>query len=1224
LRIVVFKLAHGVWRRRGEAASARLSAAPYSAHHKLYSEAVVSSIVSAVALAEVGRFREAVQYVQRAAKALYEAAKETFEKVKVTVQRLVELFVEAVARVLAWVDEHKAYLFLMAAVAAGVVALSVALNLWGLVELEKLAHVASAPFVAGLADAGGRAAERFRALAEGYERWKMEEKVISEIINAPLNGERSFSKLTGLKNLPKPLVELRKALKDIEDKTKIDEVEKDAAVVAALVLYKTLINNAGAYGEWAGWYRRARGLVKEREFAVTAEEVKRLREAHRRLEEVAEQVRRELNAVLALYASHSRDLYEKLRPHLEVDVKKAEGLAEARRIELSKYSNANMGTKVYAALLSAARGGIYGHAAMLLAGEGALADIVLSAPMTAYKKAKRVAKGRGEAVDPSRSRVGAAGWEDRAASALLRYLLSRTVSEDLVFRRVEGGFEVFRAYGGVETRIDELKIGESVARSEAGEEVLRRFVEEAKRQVPDLSGFKKIWQALPWFATDASFTGKQIDAGTAHLWQLKWYIALFGEPESISGRADVAEEGIKPIVKMRWRRERLDRIIAEEGEELKPLLGRAVKSWRELVDAIDWSWVLERVRDLVNELKPWIGPEEVSNAEREGLMRRMFGELALIVHFAEARRGKNDSEWREERVKRLAKAVEALSGGRIAGDYAERLARAIIYYAEGKKTYAERRIESLAKEVGVSNKEVWGVVDFVLSDMYCLTKDCARDAVVRKFVEPALELIMLDKALNNEFDRERARLLFGGMYATAVAGDGHVGPDIVTLTAGGELGGGAALLRLATLHLLNQLLPKKFKFNAGIYVEKDRYYRIAAYGENAARFKRFLAVTAPSAGGGYLSDKFDEFVKEAQVEVQLDKNSIRLTDGGNVAADLTISEAGVAVKYTVYLRKYILLEFQSTDRSRVELAARLLRLAGVSAEVKRKEDGRGEWRVEATTDMLAAGREELGKALAEIVKTARDNGWVDEKKARRWLEKLEKGVATWEGKKFSMRVVEGALEVRFNPTSRESLEEVAREFKAMGLEEGVHFTVRWGGERGHVYLLAEGVRRLAWVSTYGEEGQRRRAAGFLKFLEEKAKKRGGEVLRKLEALVEEGKGRGALRLVGLERGGVKVLDVKTEEKGDKLYITLSAEVDGAAGEYKLTFTREKDGTRRLQFYVRGGAARAVKLIEVLTGEKPQVTEMPDGRTRIRGSERHIDALARYEELRETIERWSNQ
>jgi hypothetical protein len=36
------------------------------------------------------------------------------------------------------VDEHRAYLFLMAAVAAGVVALSAALNIWGLMELEKL------------------------------------------------------------------------------------------------------------------------------------------------------------------------------------------------------------------------------------------------------------------------------------------------------------------------------------------------------------------------------------------------------------------------------------------------------------------------------------------------------------------------------------------------------------------------------------------------------------------------------------------------------------------------------------------------------------------------------------------------------------------------------------------------------------------------------------------------------------------------------------------------------------------------------------------------------------------------------------------------------------------------------------------------------------------------------------------------------------------------------
>ena len=458
------------------------------------------------------------------------------------------------------------------------------------------------------------------------------------------------------------------------------------------------------------------------------------------------------------------------------------------------------------------------------------------------------------------------------------------------------------------------------------------------------------------------------------------------------------------------------------------------------------------------------------------------------------------------------------------------------------------------------------------------------------------------------------------MYATALAGDDHVARRSIMLTVGGELGGGAAPLRLITLHLLNKLLSDELKFNVRIYVDEG-VYNIAASGENAARFMHLLAVSAPSASGEYLNEKFDEFVKEAKVEVRL--GYIRRTKR-NVAADLTLSEAGVAVKYNVYLRENkVELQFQSTDRSRAELAALLLRHAGVSAEVK-KVGGGGVWQVRAATDVLAAGRKELREALAEIVKAARDNGWVDEKKARRWLEKLEGSVVAWEGKKFMVRLVEGALVVRFSSTCRESLEEVAREFKAMGLVEGVHFTVKWSGERGSVYLLAEGVRRLAWVSIHGEGEQRRRAAEFLKFLEAKARAKGGEVLRKLEALVEEGRSRGALRLTGLEKDGVKVLGVETEEKDGKLYVTIRAEIDGAVEEYRLTFTRERDGTKRLQFYVRGGAARAVKLVEVLTGERPSVMEMPNGLTRIRGSERHIEALARYEELMEAIEKWSNR
>jgi hypothetical protein len=1232
-----------VWRRRREASSARLSAALYSMHHKLYSEAVVSSIASAVALAETGRFKEAVKHVQRAAKALYEAAKEIFEHVKVAVQRLVELFVEAVTRVLAWIDEHRAYLFLKA---AGAVALGVALNLWGAIELEKLAYAASlTPFFVGLADVGERAAERFRALGERYERGRVDESLIDGVLGGPLRGERPYVallKLAGSANLPKPLAELRRALTRVEG-----GAEKDAAVVAALVLYKTLVNNAEAYGKWAGWYKWARSLVKEREFTVKAEEVKRLREAQKRLENAAEEARRELNNVLALYASHSRDLYEKLKPHLEVDLGKAEVLAEARRGELSKYSDAGLGTRAYAALLSVARGGAYGHAAMLLIGEGALADIVISTPEGAYEKAGKIAKGRGEVVDPSYSgrrerSVGQPSWEDRAASALLRYLLGRSEGADLKFRRAEGRFEVFKAYGGVEARVDVLMV-EGQPRSKAGEEELRRFVEMAKETAPDLSGIRKIWQTLEWLNTDVSFLRKQIVAGTAHPWQLRWYIALLGEGKIGGSGANVTEEGVKPNVAMYWPREALDRIIAAEREELESLLGRPVKSWRELVDAIDWSWVLERVGELAGALKSWIGPEKMSDAERERLVRRMLGELALLVHFAEARRGKDDSRWREERAKKLAKAVEALSGGRIAGEYAERLAKLIISYAESHTERTKKRIEDLAGKVGVSREEVWGVVELVLSDMYCLARDCARDEVVRKFVAPALELVMLGKALRGEFSREEAVLRFGEMYATALAGDGHVGHRLVVLAVGGELGGGAALLRLAALLLLNQLLSDKLKFGIRTYVARDRYYYIAATGEDAARFKRLLAVSAPSAGGGYLSPKFEEFVKEARVEVR--PGNIRLTKKGRVATDLTISEAGIAVKYNVYLRDEIELKSISTDRSRAELAARLLKLAGVSAEV-RKEGGRDVWYVYAYTDKLVAGREELRKAIVEIVETALARGWVDEKKAERWLDKLERRRMLREGwPKYLVKLKDGALMVRFGSTNPDSIEREAQRLREVGLVGSRHFTVKMPeeGRYGYVSILKEGLGHAAWLSVHGSDKQRRLAAEFVEYVLRRAREEGKEVYEKAVEIVEEGRARGSLRLEGFEGvvevGGrehvVKVIDggAELEESwsGKKLMrIKITAEVDGVRREYTITYGRYGRNNAAVSYATAradapGGreadAERFSALIKALTGREPRIRRRSDGTIELVCDREHLEGFKRYAELADAIEKW---
>jgi hypothetical protein len=341
-------------------------------------------------------------------------------------------------------------------------------------------------------------------------------------------------------------------------------------------------------------------------------------------------------------------------------------------------------------------------------------------------------------------------------------------------------------------------------------------------------------------------------------------------------------------------------------------------------------------------------------------------------------------------------------------------------------------------------------------------------------------------------------------------------------------------------------------------------------------------VTAPSAGGEYLSEKFEEFVEEAWVEVRL--GNIRQTKRG-AAADLTISEAGVAVKYNVYLSvNAIELEFRSTDRSRVELAARLLKLTGVSAELKKKVGGRDEWYVKAATDRLAAGRKELRDALAEIVKTARDKGWVDAGKAKRWLKKLEKGLTLKEGwPRYKVRLVEGALVVRYETTNSGNIEQEAQRLEKMGLKRGIHFTVKMpgGGQAGYVSILKGGLAHAAFLSVYGKDKQQRDLAeAFVELILQRAKDGGEEVRKKAEEIVEGGKAWGSLTLKDFKKEVevdgktyvVKVIGWSAEPEESKsgkplLRIRITAEVGRVEGEhivdrvvreYAITFSRRTD------------------------------------------------------------------
>jgi len=360
---------------------------------------------------------------------------------------------------------------------------------------------------------------------------------------------------------------------------------------------------------------------------------------------------------------------------------------------------------------------------------------------------------------------------------------------------------------------------------------------------------------------------------------------------------------------------------------------------------------------------------------------------------------------------------------------------------------------------------------------------------------------------------------------------------------------------------------------------------------------------------------------------------------------LTISEAGVAVKYNVYLSDKIEVEFQPTDRSRVELAARLLKLAGVDAEVK-KEGGKDVWYIKATTDMLAAGRKELRDAVRKVVEETLGKGWVDEKKAELWLEKLEEGLTLMEGwPKYHVGLARsGALVVRFASPNPDSIQQVARRLNKIGLVEGRHFTVKMPeeGRYGYVSILKEGLAYAAWLSVYGSGGQRDLAARFVEYILQSAEKEGDDVYEKASKIIDEGKARGSLTLKGFEmevevddrRHVVKVIDggaVEEDRGGRKLLrIRITAEVGGVRSEYTITYGRYGKDNAAMGFATAkadtpgGREAEAVRLsalIKALTGKEPRIRRRSDGKIEIVCGREHLDGFMRYSELADAIMKW---
>jgi len=539
----------------------------------------------------------------------------------------------------------------------------------------------------------------------------------------------------------------------------------------------------------------------------------------------------------------------------------------------------------------------------------------------------------------------------------------------------------------------------------------------------------------------------------------------------------------------------------------------------------------------------------------------------------------------------------------------------------------------------IVNTAVKRLGEGVRSELNALRNKLDDDKIAREVIAPTLLLIQAERLGVNETTLR----YFGAVISGAIDGDGYVSAALKKI----ELASGErAVALLWGAALAAHGFRTKARKVSGAFI-------VAASGDDAARLARLYFLFGPPLLEGddrLKSHKLAEAVKlgaEEALNIRWEELR-RRTEGGRVAADLIILEGGAAVKYNVYLRSEdILLQFRSTDRSRVELAARLLRLAGVSAEVKKEGvSDRDKWYVIAYTDMLAAGHEGLRKALAEIVREAVARGWVDEKKAERWLKKLEEGRVLKEGwPKYHVGLKDGALEVRFSSPNPDSIEQVAQRLRDRGLKEGKHFTVKMpeGGEAGYVYIRREGLAYAAWLSVYGSEEQQRWATEFVEYILQRAKEEGDDVHERAKKIIEEGLSRSSLTLKGFEkevevngrRYKVKVIDggaeVEEGEGGRKLLrIRITAEVDGVRREYKITYSRhvrinKAEGRAAARADAPGGreadAERLSALVEALTGRRPRVYRMKDGTIIIMFSKKHLEGFKRYAELADVIERW---
>ncbi len=526
-------------------------------HDGLYSTAVVSATAAAVILAREGAFERAVEYVRRAAEAAYEAAREIFEKARITLQRLYELFVEAIARAL---DYVRAHWFIIAATATGLITWAFAQQLDFSLWQDHIAKFA--PAIAGvpafkevrtvLSDS---APELLRAAEEALKH--RSEGAVKRLFEEAKKAVGQSSKLWA---------ELRKVARDVERHGGRVVRSEHTAVAWALL-------EAGL-----------RELSGVKDMALLA-----LREAVEKLTNGGEV---EMSTKeLAEFTQRARDIAHRLVLLFEDVVKKAERygkeevrraftvtelakkLAGASKADFGKLGEATLADKVVAFFESLAEGTTWSRVVLNALERGEAYGALIRAPSTVLKL---YSAGKKEKAKDEEERLAV------LISRLAHQLAERSVNKAVMGR--EGS--VVKVIVNGETVVEaETK----AVKEERGSIVYRvrgKWADEEGQKAKELvakiePGRAEDYELRALLATDGSYEAEkgEVQASTTSVLQTALY-RRFGMEVLYTRVGNLTEDGFKPFLTAKLYRERgggeiVETIRRDLEEGLKALLGDA-------------------------------------------------------------------------------------------------------------------------------------------------------------------------------------------------------------------------------------------------------------------------------------------------------------------------------------------------------------------------------------------------------------------------------------------------------------------------------------------------------------------------------------------------------------------------------------------------------------------------------------------------------------------------